>query len=566
MSIEIIKTQIAKFLETDTPEVMAIKGRWGVGKTYQWNHLLKKAKNNNKIGLNKYSYVSLFGVTSLDAFKYAIFEHGVDHNLIGTEANTETFQTNIASLFKTWGKKSLSFIELLSRIITRTSFTTTIESFAFLSISKTIICIDDLERRGKGLELKDVLGLVTVLKEQRNCKIVLLLNDGEEGLDDYVKYREKVIDIELDFSPTAEENVEIAFKGTDIATQILKESAIKLDIKNIRVLKQIERLVNLVLPYLSEYEPEVAQEAVHSLTLFTWCHYCHKSDKAPPLDYVTNITYFSFLDSKIKNETEEQKNWKILIEKYRYTATDDLDLILAKGVKSGYFIEDEIKPQADKKNKKIIALKSGRSYWNAWDLFNSNFTDSTNEVVNNFCNTIKTNIKHLNPLDLQGIVTLFRELEENEKAEEIIDFYIESRKDEIELFNPDNVYSHGSIIEQSIQNKFTLIFQASVAQETAEQVLERITKSPRNPEDIAILLNTSIDQYVELFKSINDRYRLADFITKCLQFGQISNTTEYKEITNRATEALKRIARESKINEVKVKRFGINLEDEQAGL
>jgi Cdc6-like AAA superfamily ATPase len=36
MSINVIKSQIEKFLATDTPEVIAIKGAWGVGKTYSW--------------------------------------------------------------------------------------------------------------------------------------------------------------------------------------------------------------------------------------------------------------------------------------------------------------------------------------------------------------------------------------------------------------------------------------------------------------------------------------------------------------------------------------------------
>jgi len=68
-----------------------------------------------------------------------------------------------------------------------------------------------------------------------------LLNDGEDGLEDYEKYREKVIDFELEFSPTAEECAHIAFADTSLdgyTSQILKESTVKLNIKNIRILKK----------------------------------------------------------------------------------------------------------------------------------------------------------------------------------------------------------------------------------------------------------------------------------------------------------------------------------------
>ncbi len=85
MSIEIVKSQIQEFLSNDKPEVLAIKGAWGVGKTYSWNKFLLNAKNSNAIALERYSYVSLFGINSLDAFKYTIFEHVIKREMIGTE-------------------------------------------------------------------------------------------------------------------------------------------------------------------------------------------------------------------------------------------------------------------------------------------------------------------------------------------------------------------------------------------------------------------------------------------------------------------------------------------------
>ena len=49
--------------------------------------------------------------------------------------------------------------------------------------SDTIICMDDLERRGKNLSPKDVMGLISHLKEQKKCKVVLILND--EKLEEF---------------------------------------------------------------------------------------------------------------------------------------------------------------------------------------------------------------------------------------------------------------------------------------------------------------------------------------------------------------------------------------------
>ena len=126
MSIETIKSEITRFLESETPEVMAIKGKWGTGKTYLWNELLKE--NKDKIKFEKYSYVSLFGINSLDVFKYAIFENTVSRNLIGDEISVEAFQKDSTGLLKTLGMKSLDILKSKSN-------SHAVESLAFLWVS-----------------------------------------------------------------------------------------------------------------------------------------------------------------------------------------------------------------------------------------------------------------------------------------------------------------------------------------------------------------------------------------------------------------------------------------------
>ena len=77
-----------------------------------------------------------------------------------------------------------------------------------------------------------------------------------------------------------------------------------------------------------------------------------------------------------------------------------------------------------------------------------------------------------------------------------------------------------------------------------------------NPEDLMILTNTSVDDYYTLFKSIDNYERRTSFIRKCLEFGQFETPdSEYKEIANRATKALKKIASECRINRIRLKDF-----------
>jgi hypothetical protein len=63
-----------------------------------------------------------------------------------------------------------------------------------------------------------------------------------------------------------------------------------------------------------------------------------------------------------------------------------------------------------------------------------------------------------------------------------------------------------------------------------------------------------------LFKS-EKGVHLSRYIHTCLKFGQFSNASDQqKEIANRVTEALKKIALESGLNKRRVKKFGVDID------
>lgn len=557
MSIHVIKDQIFQFLSSDTPEVMAIKGEWGVGKTYSWKKFLLEANSSNGVCLDRYSYVSLFGINSLEAFKYTIFENTVKKEMIGTEASLETFKSNTTGLIESLGRQS---INLFKGVPIVKSFSPAIETISFLSLNSTLICIDDLERKGGGLKIKDVLGLVSLLKEQKKCKIVLLLNDGEKGLKDYSKYREKVIDIELKFAPSPEECAAIAYSGDKEYFPRLTELVTNLDIRNIRILKKIERVIDLAIPLANNYEPEIADQILHSLALYSWCYFCsNTSEDIPTLEFVTSKGYSLYgIGDDVENETE--KKWKTTLQGYNYQVTDELDLVLAEAVRTGFIIEEQFNDKAGKKDQGIKAAKSEGSFSDAWRLYHDSFDENAKEVINGLHENFKKNCKHITPLNLNGTVSLFRELGEKDRATEIIDLYIENRKDETELFNLEENNFFDDVKDPEIIDKFNDTYRKSITVESPKDVLNRIAgKNGWNPSDEVILANTTIDEYYDLFKSEQGKH-LSLFVSTCLKFGQSINASEQqKKIAHRATEALKRIGAESEINKRRVKKFGIDI-------
>jgi len=129
MSLAIIKAQIDHFLATDIPEVIAIKGAWGVGKTFAWNKYLYEAKREGRIALDKYSYVSLFGLNSLDTLKLSIFMELAQKKHIGNEQDLDVFKT----ADKKFSSLSRKAIGLLKGLPYTKNFWPVIEALSFYS-------------------------------------------------------------------------------------------------------------------------------------------------------------------------------------------------------------------------------------------------------------------------------------------------------------------------------------------------------------------------------------------------------------------------------------------------
>lgn len=554
MSLTVIREQILKFISQSSPAVIAIKGEWGVGKTFGWESLLLDAKNANMISGKRYSYVSLFGISSLDKLKYAIFENSVQQESIGHEPNLESLRNNTFGMFEILGRGSWSKLKDMPFI---KSAAPAIEAFSFMSITDTLICIDDLERKGSGLALKDVLGLVSLLKEKKKCKIVLLLNSGTEETSDYERYKEKVIDIELDFSPTPEESAQIAYNKSKEYHNELSNFTISLGIKNIRVLKKIESYITTALNFFDKTEPELMTQLLHTTTLFSWVYYCSTHhDDIPTLDFIESSDGALLMNEK--NLNEKEKKWKNLLLSYNFKTIDDLDRMIAKLVRSGYVDREAFHAVILQSNKKIIADKKNDSYRRAWDTFHDSFNDNQGLVVSKLCDGFVNSISQQSVGDLNSLVGVLRDLDETDKASEMIDFFISERKHEVELFNPDNFNFVRRVSDVEILEKFKGVYNLERPKITIEDVLIRISgKNGWGDKDEVVLSEATEDEYYDYFKSINGPHLIAH-VSTCLKFGGFNNGNDRMEsIARKARSALSRISSESKLNEVRMKKFNL---------
>src|SRR5437016_1797577 len=235
MGIKEFSGEIARFLAHKDPEVLCITGKWGVGKTFAWNLFLRQAQESKKVALPRYAYVSLFGQNSLSDVRFAVFENTIPSDQIGKKADLTTLKTSVEALLGNW-RGGLKFLQYVPRI---GESAMNVARLGFMDVRKQLVCIDDMERAGKGLDSRDLLGLVSFLKEERECKVVLLLNDealGKERADDFRTQIEKVADTVLRFEPTPTDAADLGLDNSTKFRNWLHTDCVGLGVVNIRLI------------------------------------------------------------------------------------------------------------------------------------------------------------------------------------------------------------------------------------------------------------------------------------------------------------------------------------------
>ncbi len=119
------------------------------------------------------------------------------------------------------------------------------DSLMFNQVKDAIICFDDFERMSNKLDIKDVMGLANQLKLEKNCQIILILDEDkteDENKKKYAEYKEKLIDETIKITsvePLIRENV----KDIDEPlVDLMVEFADELEIHNFRFFQKVIKL------------------------------------------------------------------------------------------------------------------------------------------------------------------------------------------------------------------------------------------------------------------------------------------------------------------------------------
>ena len=563
MSIELLAAELMRFLGSVEPEVMCITGKWGVGKTYAWNYFLRQAQDKKTIGMEKYAYVSLFGRNSLDDVRTAIVENTVDSRVAGKRPDLTTFDS-IAAQLKSRGK---SLAWLASFAPGATSYVSSANRALFLMLQRQIVCIDDLERAGSGLDVKNILGLVSTLKEEKSCKVVILLNrEVLSGVSqgDFDAQLDKVTDTIITFEPTPVESSAIAIDKTTPFHNVLTEYVQALGIVNIRIIKKIETFSRRAWDVLAEHDVRVLNQAVHTIALAAYAKF--QPGDAPPLEFIKTFNSFADLLGRQKDSTEDpNRHLKTMLRNYGFHHPDEFDTVIIEGVERGFFDAAALKRQADYLQNSLRRGDKDSVYQQAWRLFHDSFENNQDAVLDALSDAVKANLEAITPLNLSETVSFLKEFGRAEQAMEVLHLYINQRQEVPDFWDLDASLFSGHVNDPDVRGAFGEKFSTATSPPDPEQILKRIgEQSGWNPKDLVCLKDLTELNYVDIFKRLRGS-ELWNVVKGALMFRDVSNADDHMRAITLAVEgALRRIAAESPMNAKRVRRYGVQVEEPNA--
>jgi hypothetical protein len=570
MSVELVKKELRRFIAAPEPAVLCIEGRWGTGKTFAWEQAVREAARTNTMGLKGYAYISLFGIKDPSDILQTAFVNQTPASLIvssndETKSESDKAQSLIDRLNPSQLWRDFKSLGGLAAEHTNVPYINGLGGVARALISKlvgkTLICIDDLERKGSGVTINEIMGVISQLRDDRDCKVVLILNENsldKDELEEFRRYSEKVIDATFRFSSTPEESAMIAFRGSDDLTKTLRAGCIQLQITNIRVLNKIRSYATRLSPLIADLDAEFKIAILRSLIVIAWSMVSPQGEGSPNLSYLTEKRRKQYFALGNEQYTPEEQAWGDLLTRYGFTECDSVDRALIEGIKNGFFNEEEIATRLKPYIKDAKIARANAALEAAWRPLHASFNDNEDAVANSICQGCLANIEYLTPVSLDGAVSTLKTIGYPEKAKMVLDAFMKAFEGDDRLKDVRRAFD-SNLSDPEVEAIFAAMANASKSSPSPLKAATRIYNGGWAEEDEEVLFNLSIDDLVKLFQTANESDR-STLIFGSLEFRKMRHSSErQKQIVQKATEALVQIGRQSPLNALRVSAYGIHI-------
>lgn len=303
-------------LSSANGRVVLINGCWGVGKTYFWEVFSEQYLNDRKK-----AYVSLFGKTNIGEIQSEALVQIFSRNKIIDKFSKITQVINTALKFGDKSSGNISFG------VTGSSINLLLSLVKAKELKDVVVCLDDFERKSGCLKIEEVMGYASVLSERYSCKVILVMDESRICVEEkvlYEKYKEKVVDFEIKFTPDQSDVIEsiVGELGTKYAKGVA-EAIEFAGIDNLRIIKKgIHQLILLDKFLKIEISQRASLELAYNFTLLAYVYFRFGGDGLRLLSGPNPFDEDSLEDDDVEVKVVREKL------QYKISNYSDLDNLL----------------------------------------------------------------------------------------------------------------------------------------------------------------------------------------------------------------------------------------------
>ena len=554
-----IQDRLIELLNSTQSFGIALNGKWGVGKTFFWNQLIEE-----KFSAKKTAYISLFGVETIQQIKNDLLLQIYTQN-----GFVKKIKDKVGS-FKLYGM----------------DISLALSWFEKKDFENVIVCFDDFERISDKLKLKDVLGLISELKEQKKCTVVLILNKDKLKEDDLSKYKDKIVDYDFNYEPTVVESFSLIKDNLKSFKQYPLQYFQRHEINNIRIMKRVINALNdyvyfenLVKDY-KNIEEELVENileisTINALELSVDFETLSKYSNPYDLDEFSKQKYGEPKQEKQKNENYEKLLKYINKKNVGYFYISDITLNIIDYIKNSIVDKDSLQNSINERIKKEKYSSIQEQIRKCTHKARYDLNYSYNQYTKDLFNILESNQNNITEIiNADNFLFYIQQLEEfdSENIEKYKKFAIDLLKKYLYIELKGDRYSRW--VNQTISNikNFDIAlndyyndFEKNMKNEKISS-LESITNLMLNP-----IRKSSWGEEPDLLAQVNENdieqyfYQDMNFVDDSLTFlvNSISRHGNFKIFRNKLLNVIKRINQNgNKDQQVKMKKILEYLKEE----
>lgn len=554
-----IQDRLIELLNSTQSFGIALNGKWGVGKTFFWNQLIEE-----KFSTKKTAYISLFGVETIQQIKNDLLLQIYTQN-----GFVKKIKDKVGS-FKLYGM----------------DISLALSWFEKKDFDNVIVCFDDFERISDKLKLKDVLGLISELKEQKKCTVVLILNKKELKDEDLSKYKDKIVDYDFNYEPTVVESFSLIKDNLKSFKQYPLQYFQRHEINNIRIMKRVINALNdyvyfenLVKDYKSIEEELVENileiSTINALELSVDFETLSKYSNPYDLDELSKQKYGEPKQEKQKNENYEKLLKYINKKNVEYFYISDITFNIIDYIKNSIVDKDSLQNSINERIKKEKYSSIQEQIRKCTHKARYDLNYSYNQYTKDLFNILESNQNNIiEIINADNFLFYIQQLEEfdSENIEKYKKFAIDLLKKYLYIELKRDRYSRW--VNQTISNikNFDIAlndyyndFEKNMKNEKISS-LESITNLMLNP-----IRKSSWGEEPDLLAQVNENdieqyfYQDMNFVDDSLTFlvNSISRHGNFKIFRNKLLNVIKRINQNgNKDQQVKMKKILEYLKEE----